>query len=342
MIVDSDPSGERLNRVGAAALVSQVLRELTVDPAKVFAAAGVAMDAFADPEALVPIADLARVMGLAARISRRPDFGLLIADRAQPQQAGLLGEILRSADDLRTALHNLVRYFHLNTRSGIAVLTVENGVAELRLGLLGPYGDAALLFEDAHIGILCHHMRAFLGETWSPIEVLLSHAAPAGAAAAYRRSFGVPVRFDALRTALLFSADDLARPPIGREREKRRLEAAADAASSRLDIGFDEQVRRTIRSHLGDGTVTVGPVADMLGLSRRTLNRRLAASGLTFAALLQSVRFATARQLLVESATPLAEIATAVGYRDASVFSSAFRNWSGVSPSEWRRQHGRA
>lgn len=340
MTADFDSSGDRLNRVGAAALVPDLLRELAVDSAKVFAAAGVAMDSFADPDALVPIADLARVVGLAARASERPDFGLLIADRARTHQAGLLGEMFRGADDLRGALHELIRYFHLNTRGGIAVLTIESGVAELRLGLLGPYGDAALLFEDAHIGVIFHHMRAFLGDSWRPIEVLLSHAAPARAAA-YRRFFGVPVRFDALCTGLLFSADDLARPMIGREREKRRLEAAAQAATSKLGIGFDEQVRWTIRSNLGVGKMTIVPVARALGMSRRTLNRRLAESGLTFAALLQSVRFATARQLLVESATPLAEIATAVGYGEASVFSNAFRSWSGVSPSEWRRQHGR-
>lgn len=299
------------------------------------------MDSFADADALVPIGDLARVMSFAARATERSDFGLLIADRARGHMAGLLGEMFRSASDLRAGLGSIIRYLHLNTRGGIAVLTIESGVAELRLGLLGPYGDAAFLFEDAHLGVIYHHMRAFLGDSWRPVEVLLSHAAPARGAV-YRQFFHAPVQFDALSTALLFSAEDLAKPMIGREREKHRLEAAAAAASSKLAIGFDEQVRWTIRSSLAVGTMTIAPVADALGMSRRTLNRRLAESGLTFAALLQEVRFRTARQLLVDSATPLAEIATALGYGDASAFSTAFRSWSGVSPSEWRRRHGHA
>ncbi|MCW5736231.1 MAG: AraC family transcriptional regulator [Enhydrobacter sp.] len=335
-----DSSGIRLNRVGAAALVPRILRERAVDPEAVFAAADVAMEAVANPDALVPIADLARVLSVAARACVRPDFGLLIADYARAEQAGLLGEIFRSAPDLRTALNGLIRYFHLNTRGGIAVLTIERGVAELQLGLLGPYGDAAFLFEDAHLGIVFHHMRAFLGEGWRPIEVLLSHAAPERAVA-YHRFFGAPLRFDAACTALLFSADDLTKPAMVRERGERLLTAAAEAASSKLEIRFSEQVRWVIRANLAVGKTTIAPVAHALGMSPRTLNRRLAENRLSFAGLLRGVRFDTARRLLVESGSPLAEIATAVGYSDASVFSTAFRSWAGVSPSEWRRLHGR-
>ena len=337
---DDAAVGNRLNRVGAAALIPQVLRDLGVNPAEVFHTANIDMDRFADPDSLVPLPDQARVVTLAVQACGRTDFGLLIADRARAQKAGLLGELFMSADDLRSALHTLIRYFHLNTRGGIAMLTVEDGVAEIQLAFAGPYGDAAVVFEDAIVGIFFHHVRAFLGESWHPFEVLLSHSSAPGAEG-YRQFFGVPVRFDALCTAILFSADDLARPMIGRERKRHRLEAAAAVASSKLDIGFDEQVRWAIQRNLGRSKLTIDPIVRELGMSRRTLNRRLAERGLTFAHLLRLVRFAIARQLLEESDTPLAEIATAIGYGEASIFSNAFRSWSGVSPSGWRRLHGR-
>jgi AraC-like DNA-binding protein len=84
----------------------------------------------------------------------------------------------------------------------------------------------------------------------------------------------------------------------------------------------------------------------MLGMHKRTLNRRLVEQGTTIAAILSEVRFQLARQLLSNTALPFVEIATALNYADASTFSRAFRGWAGTSPSAWRerregsRSHG--
>jgi AraC-like DNA-binding protein len=333
-------SGALLNRVGAVAVLPDVLRDLGLDPAAVFAAAQVEMDALEDPEALLTVVELGRLVSLALHASKRPDLGLLAADRAGADMVGLLGDLFVSADDLRAALHDLIRYFCLVTRGGVAILNVEGPFAEIRIALTGPYGDAAVVFEDAVIGILFHSMRKYLGRAWRPTEVLLSHTSM-GIPERYRNFFGAPVRFDALGAAILFPADDLSRPMFTRDMERRRLGAAAALASSRLAIGFDEQVRWTILAHLGMVNLTIDVIGGALGISRRTLNRRLRARDATFAQLFREVRFATARQLLVESDTPLAEIATAVGFGDPSTFSNAFRLWSGAPPREWRRLHGR-
>jgi AraC-like DNA-binding protein len=337
----ADASTTLLNRVGASAVVAEVLRDLRLDPGEVFAAAGLEADRFADAEALVPLPDLARLCSACVRASGRSEFGLLIADRARAERIGLLGELFQSADDLRSALHDLIRYFHLTTRGGVAMLNVDGAAAEVRLALAGPYGDAATVFEDAVVGVLFHAIRRFLGTGWRPIEVIVSHA-PQSAAEAYPRFFGAPVRFNALFTAIVFPADDLGRRMIAREMERRSLEAAASAATTKLDIAFDEHVRWAIFAHLGEPRLGIAPIAAELGMSRRTINRRLAERGQTFAQLLRSVRFATARRLLAESDTPLTEIALALGYSELSIFSAAFRAWSGEAPREWRRRHGRS
>jgi AraC-like DNA-binding protein len=74
----------------------------------------------------------------------------------------------------------------------------------------------------------------------------------------------------------------------------------------------------------------------MLSMHRRTLNRRLAAIGTTFREVLDDVRFETARELLEYTNIALIEIATTLGYEDASAFSRSFRRWAGCAPSEWR------
>ena len=70
--------------------------------------------------------------------------------------------------------------------------------------------------------------------------------------------------------------------------------------------------------------------------SPRTLQRRLAEHGISFAALLNEVRRAQAERLLLRSDAPLADVAEQVGYRDAATFVRAFRGWTGTTPGKFR------
>ena len=79
-------------------------------------------------------------------------------------------------------------------------------------------------------------------------------------------------------------------------------------------------------------------VAQILSLQRRTLNRRLRAEGTTFQKLLDEVRLDVTRQLLLQSQTPIEEIATALCYADVSAFMHAFRRWTGTTPARFRQE----
>src|SRR5271165_6104700 len=91
-------------RVGAAAALPDVLRDLGVEPQAVFDAAGVDIGGICEFEALAPIADLARLIRLSVQASGRTDLGLLIAGRVGAGAFGLLGRLVANADTLRTAL----------------------------------------------------------------------------------------------------------------------------------------------------------------------------------------------------------------------------------------------
>ena len=89
------PFEELPTRIGASAVIPDVLRSLGVDPAQVFEAANVDLARFADPDGLVRMADLARLVRLAVQTSGRPDLGLLIAERARADWVGVLGQLWR-------------------------------------------------------------------------------------------------------------------------------------------------------------------------------------------------------------------------------------------------------
>jgi AraC-like DNA-binding protein len=86
------------------------------------------------------------------------------------------------------------------------------------------------------------------------------------------------------------------------------------------------------------GEGSVGEVADRLSLHRRTLNRRLRARGTSLHQLVEETRSEVARQLVENTRMPLTDIAMTLGYADASVFTRAFRRWTGRTPSTWREQ----
>lgn len=78
-------------------------------------------------------------------------------------------------------------------------------------------------------------------------------------------------------------------------------------------------------------------VAAKLGLTRRTLQRRLSAHGTTFAALVESLLRNSAQDLLANTAEPVTAVALKLGYADMAHFTRAFRRWTGMAPSAYRR-----
>ncbi|HEX5629844.1 MAG TPA: AraC family transcriptional regulator, partial [Usitatibacteraceae bacterium] len=98
---------------------------------------------------------------------------------------------------------------------------------------------------------------------------------------------------------------------------------------------------RALRTLLLHGKGSGDDVAQALAIHRRTLNRRLNAEGTTFQKVLDTVRFAAAKEMLEDSRVPIPEIATALGYADYVSFTRAFKRWTGNTPGAWRKRSPR-
>jgi AraC-like DNA-binding protein len=97
-------------------------------------------------------------------------------------------------------------------------------------------------------------------------------------------------------------------------------------------------VRRAVERGLVEGGVEAEQIAKRLAMSPRSLQRHLAASGLSFQTLCDEVRHRSALELLRESATPIQEVAFVLGYQDVPSFYRAFKRWTGKTPAEVRRE----
>jgi AraC-like DNA-binding protein len=111
-------------------------------------------------------------------------------------------------------------------------------------------------------------------------------------------------------------------------------EALADRFAARGSLRRD--LENAITLLLPHGRAHVGEVAAQLGMSRRTLARRLAAEGLTFADVLAELRVALAKRELQDRGLTISQVAWLLGYREVSAFTHAFKRWTGKTPREAR------
>jgi len=104
------------------------------------------------------------------------------------------------------------------------------------------------------------------------------------------------------------------------------------------DAVSENEVRLAVRTLLPGGYPTLKGVAGALGLSKRTLQRRLADAGLTHTGLVTEVRHDLALELLARPGVSIKQVARRTGFANPSGFSRAFSAWTGMSPRDYRRQ----
>ncbi len=158
----------------------------------------------------------------------------------------------------------------------------------------------------------------------------------------YEDAFHSPVRFDAKHTEVALPARWLAIPspmadPVTYAEAMRKLEALA--ARLHGDAFVVARVEQFLHSQ-PDGDVPLEDVARTLGISGRTLGRKLQDAGTSYREIVEAHLRERAVALLADPALTIAEIGYRLGYEDPANFGRAFRRWFSVSPGQFRKERG--
>jgi AraC-like DNA-binding protein len=176
-------------------------------------------------------------------------------------------------------------------------------------------------------------VRSVAGPRWRPAEMTF--------VARQRPTFAAQQAFPDTRilvgqshTSILVGCDVLARPAA----------AGGDGAPEQSCMDdesaiwtFPAALRSAILPYLADGYPDLPLMAEVVGLTSRTLQRRLRLCGRSYSDLVREARFDLARELLVDPAARIIDVAMAAGYENPQHFSRAFRHLTGMSPSAYRR-----
>jgi AraC-like DNA-binding protein len=155
----------------------------------------------------------------------------------------------------------------------------------------------------------------------------------------YRVMFSQNLRFDRPRTRMIFSADCLDLPIRRTPEELKRFLAQAPAnilVKYRDPQSLASRIRHDLRQLPAEQWPETEALAQRLCVSASTLRRRLAEEGQTYQALKDGVRKELAIAWLAEPSISFVEIASRLGFSDASSFYKAFRKWSGSNPGHYR------
>ncbi len=297
--------------------------------------AGLTVPQMKNSRARIGVKNQIRFIDLVARELDDEFFGFRLAQKIDLRELGLLYYVLASSETLGDALRRAARYstilnegVHIKYRHGQFVSIVFDyfGVARL---------------PDRHqieffVTILLRICRQLTRLQLMPSEVKLIHHR-VQMPAEFRRLFGTHVAFSGGVDEIKYPGF-IARTPITSADPYLNtllVQYCEEAVASRRSksSAWRLKVENAIVPLLPHGQARIGEISKHLGVSTRTLARRLASEGLTFVKVLDDLRFDLAKRYLQERELPISEIAWLLGYRESSALNHAFKRWTGAAPS---------
>ncbi|MFO0614192.1 MAG: AraC family transcriptional regulator [Polyangiaceae bacterium] len=308
-----------------------------LDPGKLAEAHGLG-GALTDIDARFPHASwIALWEELSARTGR-PSLGIDAAENLPWGHWDVMDYLLGSAEDLGAGLRRFERYFPIIS-TGVRHVLEPNGDTVHIARRYAPGCETRLLAPaEFAFATTVARLRTTLGFPWCPREITFA-APPPSSDAAHRRFFGCPVRFATRTSAIVIDAAELSLPMKHRDAQLFRiLEQHAEhlVGALRPDADFVSRLRVCIVRTLPDGQVSVARAARELGVSVRTLQRRLGESGITFDEVYDRVRSDLARRYLDDPSLSIQETAHLLAFSDLRGFYRAFKRWEGRTPAEYR------
>jgi AraC-like DNA-binding protein len=264
-------------------------------------------------------------------------FGMSIGRRWAPTTFHALGFAWLASRTLLRAFERLSRYGRLINDRVSAALTSDGVTYRFEITLPERAVDASV---DATLCALVVMCRSLLGPSFALKGVVLPHV-PNGAAVPLEGWLRCPVEYRVGREHLLIleiDRRDMERPLVTANVELVQLnEQWIERYLLRLSSNdIERRVRDFLVAHLPSGSVLEEQVAEALGISKRTMQRRLRVQGATFSHLLEETRKSLAQRYVRDPHLSLSDATYLLGFSDQANFTRAFKRWYGCAPSRYQ------
>jgi len=309
-----------------------------VEVAPLLKRAGLTPEVIADPEERLSVRSQVALLDEAAIALKDDRLGFSLAREFDPRELGLLYYVMASSQSLGDALKRVARYSKI-TNDAVVVGYREGNRLIISLSYSGvPRHSDTHQIEFCMFAVL-RLCRVLTGQNLVPQHFWISHHRSEGTYE-MTRFVGTKVEFGADKDEFALNLDARELPLIHADTHLNDLLLKYCEAALADRKGDTSQLRtrveNAISSLLPHGRVIVEAVARSLGMSERTLARKLSDEGLNFTEILQQLRHDLAVRYLDDRKLHVSKIAWLLGFHEVSAFTHAFKRWTGKTPREMR------
>jgi AraC-like DNA-binding protein len=335
------PEGSPLIVAGLFARVLDVGVACGLDRAQLLGEVGVDAAVLEDRDSRLPVETFARVWGLISARARDRVLALEWLRTWKITDAGLMGYLLSHLRSIREAAQTMNRFGRLVNEGAKAELVEGTASSRIRYGL-APVLVATQHVAETMLASLTTFLRGVGGQSFSPIAVRVPHPATSRTPA-LERFFGTPIQHEAGEVSLEFPTELLDRPlpgadPVLAAYLRKQVEAVVQQVDAPNAVS--QECARRIAERLGAGEPSQALIARQMGMSERTLQRRLQAEKTSFNELLEQARRTIACSYLADRKLAAYEVSFLLGYSEPATFFRAFKRWTGKTPLEYRASLG--
>ena len=270
-----------------------------------------------------------------------PGFSIRVGQQMKMEDYGVLGLSWKTCSWVGEIFDRSERYFKLLSNTYLFRVEKIEKISRVYLNREA-HRRGVELSNEATMSATVVVLQAMTESNITPVEVSFKHAPPKKLDD-YNKAFNCPILFNQPQNYIAYRTEDLEMPTakadvsINKFLLERVEEETKGIELSANEIIFD--VENLIKDALPSGIPGIDQIGKLMGLSRRTLTRRLSENGLTFRDLIKKAQEEVSKGLLKNSERSVAEIAFETGFSEQSAFSRAFKNWTNYSPIEYRKTH---
>lgn len=268
-----------------------------------------------------------------------PGFSVQVGQQMKMDDYGVLGLSWKTCSQAGEIFERSERYFQLLSNTYVFKVEKEGEIAKIHL-FRDAYRRGVELSNEATFSATVVVLQAITNTQIAPLSISFKHAPPTDLTS-HHDSFRCPVLFNQSHNFMAYKRTDLETRTAKADRSINTfLLERVEEETKGIEISSNKiasDVERLIRDALPSGIPSILKVGEYMGMSSRTLTRRLSQSGITFRDLVKQTQEKISKDLLKNSSDTVGEIAFQTGFSEQSAFNRAFKRWTGQSPTSFRK-----